>query len=101
MEVASWSAEMEFSLTGKEGYETIEGVALFKYLWRTLEQLDNNWPVVRRNIGKSRQVWDRLGFIMRREGGVSVHVGGDLHSSRTGGPLFWSRDVDPIIGYRE
>ena len=56
-------------MTGEEGEETIEGVALFKYLGRTMEQSDDDWPEVRRKIRKERKVWGRLGVVLRREGG--------------------------------
>ena len=42
VEVVSPCLEMEFSLTRYEGEETIEGVELFKYLGRTLDQTENN-----------------------------------------------------------
>ena len=43
VEFASRCLEMEFRLTGEEEEETIEGVALFKYLGRPLEQSDYYW----------------------------------------------------------
>ena len=67
VEVASRYADMEFNLIGKDGEETIEGVSLFTYLGRSLYQSDNDWQEVRRNIGKSLQVWRRLGGILRQE----------------------------------
>ena len=33
-----------------------------------MDQSDNDWPELRSNIGKVRQVWGRLGIILRREG---------------------------------
>ena len=63
---------MEFRLTGEEGEETIEGVALFKYLGRPLYQSDDDWPVFRQNIRKAHQIWGRLGVILRWEGGDPI-----------------------------
>ena len=40
-------SEMEFSLTREKGEETINGVAIFKYLGQPLEKSDNDGPVVR------------------------------------------------------
>ena len=57
---------MEFNLKGKEGEETTEGVLLFKYLGRPLDQSDDDCPASTSNIGKSRQVWGRLGITLRR-----------------------------------
>ena len=34
-----------------------------------LDHSDDNWPAVRRNVGKARQVLIRLGKILRLEGG--------------------------------
>ena len=59
---------MELSLTGEEGEDTIEGVALFKYPGQTLEQSENFWTSVIRNKRKARQVWGILGVILRWEG---------------------------------
>ena len=55
-------------MTGRGGEETIEGIALFKYLGRPLEQSYDSWPAVRRNIGRAQQVWSIIGVILRREG---------------------------------
>ena len=68
MEVTSWCAEMDFKLIGKEGAEKIEGVGLFIYLGRMLNQSDDDCPAVRRNTGEAQQVWGRLGIILRQEG---------------------------------
>ena len=65
VEVASRFSDMEFNLTGNEVEDTIEGVALFTYLGRLLDQSDNDWPAVRINFGKARQLWGRIGGIFR------------------------------------
>ena len=46
----------------------MEGVATFRYMGRTLDQTDNHWPAVRRNIVRARSVCVRLGTLLRREG---------------------------------
>ena len=43
-------------------------VTSFKYLWRVISATDNDWPVVVRNLTKSRAVWRRLTSIISREG---------------------------------
>ena len=60
VEFTSWCVDIEFSLTGKEGEETIKLVALFKCLGRPLEHSDDDWPEVIRNIGRARQVWGKI-----------------------------------------
>ena len=45
-----------------------EGVEIFKYLGRTLDQTDDDWPAVRQNIMHARLVRGRLGTLLRREG---------------------------------
>ena len=68
VEVVSLCSDTEFSLNGEEGGDKIEGVVIFKYLGRPLDQSDDEWMAVIWNIRKSRQVWGRLGVILRREG---------------------------------
>ena len=46
----------------------VEGVENFKYLGQNLDQTDDDWPSVRKNIMRARLVWGRLGTLMRREG---------------------------------
>ena len=46
----------------------MEGVANFKYLGRPLEQMDDDWAVVRQNFKRAQRVWGRLGKIPQREG---------------------------------
>ena len=48
--------------------ECFEGVDSFNYLGRVLHQTENDWPEVLRNIRRARQVWGRLGKLLRREG---------------------------------
>ena len=59
---------MEFSLYREEEGDMVEGVENFKYLGQTINQTDDDWPVVRQNILRTRLVWGRLGALMRREG---------------------------------
>ena len=56
---------MEFSLEGEEGDDMLEGVAMFQYLGITLDQTDDDWTAVRRNILRARLVWGRLGTMLR------------------------------------
>ena len=60
--------EMEFSLYWQEGNEVVEGVVNFKYLGRTLDQMDDDWPTVRQNIMRARFSWGRFGTLLQREG---------------------------------
>ena len=39
----------------------------FKYLGWVLHRLDEDWPEVRWKIWRARQVWGRLGKLLRRE----------------------------------
>ena len=57
--------EIEFSMEGGEGYDTVESVATLRYLVRPLEQTYDDWLVVRRNIMHARSVWGRLGTLIR------------------------------------
>ena len=41
----------------------------FRYLERPLDQTDDDWTAVRRNIMRARSVWGRLGTLLRREEG--------------------------------
>ena len=56
MAIVIQCAEMTFSLMGEEDEETIDGVDNFKYLGQLLDRSDDNWPVVRWNIWKARQI---------------------------------------------
>ena len=56
--------EMEFSLYREEGGDTVEGVTTFKYLGQTLDQTDDDWTEVKRNIMSARLVWGRLGTLL-------------------------------------
>ena len=68
LEVASRCLETEFSLTGEEREDKIEGVALLKYLRRPLDQSDDAFPLVRWNTRKAQHIWGRSVVIFRREG---------------------------------
>ena len=67
MAIARRCPKMTFSLTGEEGEETIGGVDVFKYLGWPMDQSDDNWPHVRRNIRKARQIWGWLRELLRQE----------------------------------
>ena len=66
VEIAEKYTGATFSLTGEDGAECFEGVDSFKYLGRVLNRLDEDWPAVFRNIWRARQVWGRLGKLLRR-----------------------------------
>ena len=57
-----------FSLTREDGAECFEGMEYFKYLRRVLHWSDDEWSDVRQNIWRERQVWGKLGKLLRREG---------------------------------
>ena len=46
----------------------MENVPTFIYLGRPIDQTDDGFPDVRRNIMHARLVWGRLGTLIRREG---------------------------------
>ena len=52
--------DLDFSLYGEEGGEMVEEVENFKYLGQTLDQTDDDWPVVGKKIThKSRGRTDK------------------------------------------
>ena len=61
-EIEERCGELESNLCREEGYDMVEGVVNFKYLGKTLDQMDDDWPVVSRNIVRV------LGKLMRGEG---------------------------------
>ena len=52
----------------------MKGVSTFKYMGRPLNQLDNDWPDIRQNIKQESMIWERLGKLLRREGGDPIVV---------------------------
>ena len=66
--IAIRCAEESFSLTVEYSAECIEEVETFKYLVRMLDRPDGDCPEVRQNSGMARQLWSRLGKLLRREG---------------------------------
>ena len=60
VEMAARCGDMELSLYEEEGDNMVEGVAIFMYLGRTLDQTDGDWPAVRRNIMRASLVWGIL-----------------------------------------
>ena len=69
VDISERCSEMEFSMYRGEGGEMVEVVANFKYLGRTLDQMDDDWPAVRQNIMHTRLVLGMLGTLIRQEGG--------------------------------
>ena len=47
VEIAHRLGNIEFSLYNKEGDSLVEGAAQLKYLGRTLEQIENDFPSIR------------------------------------------------------
>ena len=66
MDISAKCTGETFSLTGEGVAECFEGVDSFKYLSRVLHWLDEDWLAVFRNICRERQVWVRLGELLRR-----------------------------------
>ena len=64
MEMAERCSKMEFRMEEGEGDEMVEGVATVRYLGRTLDQMDDDWPAVRQNIMRARSIWGRLGTLI-------------------------------------
>ena len=64
MEMAARCGEMEFNLDGEEGDERVENVPTFRYLGLPLDQTDDDWPAMWRNIIQARSVWGRLGTLL-------------------------------------
>ena len=48
-------------------WDVLRGVDSSNYLGRVLHRSDEDWPAFRRNIWRARQVWGRLGKLLRRE----------------------------------
>ena len=46
----------------------IEVVETLKYMGRMLDQSDNAWLAVHRNVRKAHRVWSQLGGLIQREG---------------------------------
>ena len=85
--------EATFSMTGEDGAEHIEGVGRFKYLERLLYWSDDNWSEVLSNTRKARQIWERLGKLLRREGGGADSLIKVLPRGSEDSTLVWSRDM--------
>ena len=68
LEIAEKCVGETLSPTGYDGAKYFEGVDSFKYLGRVLHRMDEDWPAVSRNIGRTRQVLGSLGKLLRREG---------------------------------
>ena len=66
--MAARCGEMEFNIDGEEGDERVENVPISRYLGQPLDQTDDNWPDVWKNIMHARSVWGRLGTLIRWEG---------------------------------
>ena len=60
VDMAAMCGEMEFNLDGEEGDERVGNVPIFQYLGRPLDQTDDEWPALRKNIIHARLVWGKL-----------------------------------------
>ena len=56
VEMTARCGEIDFNLDEEEGYERVDNVPTFRYLGQPLEQMDDDWPIVRRNIMHARSV---------------------------------------------
>ena len=56
--------DMESILYRIEGGAIVEGEETFNYLGRTLDQTDDECPVVIQNIKRDQKVWGRLGELL-------------------------------------
>ena len=61
--MAARCGEMEFSLYGEEGDKRVGNVKTLRYLGIPLDQTDDDWMAVRRNIMRTRSVLGRLGTL--------------------------------------
>ena len=68
MAVVDKCSEANFSLTGDDEAECIDGNEVFKYLGRLLYRLYYDYPEVLQNTRKVRQEWERLWKIIWEEG---------------------------------
>ena len=64
LEMSARCGEMEFSIDGGKGDNMVYVVATFRYLGRTLDQTDDDWTAIQRNIIRVRLVWGRLGILL-------------------------------------
>ena len=61
MEFSQISGDMYFVLYEREGDAMVKGVDQFKYLGQTLDQSNDNWPIIRQDISREWKVWVLLG----------------------------------------
>ena len=55
---------MELNLNGEEEDERVENLPTFQYLGRPLDQTDDDWTAVRKNIMCARSVLGNLGTVL-------------------------------------
>ena len=53
----------------------LDPITSFKYLWRFLLALYNNWPAMVRNLRRVRQKWEILSRVLGREGADARNMG--------------------------
>ena len=54
---------------------TLFQVTSFKYLVRVLEEEDDDWPAVIRNLRRIRQKWAQMNWVLSREGADARKLG--------------------------
>ena len=79
----------------------VEGMEIFKYLVRTIDQTDYYWPALRRNIMRARLVWGGLGAPLRQERGGPQGVRNILQGGVTSNINVWFVDLGPFGGNGE
>ena len=65
--MASSCDKTDISLYEEEGDELVERVENFKYLGRTLDQIEDNKLLFWKTTMRARSVWGSLGVIIRYE----------------------------------
>ena len=74
----------------------MENVPTFQYLGRPLDQRDDDWTAVRKNIMRAKSVWGMLGTLLRWEGGRSQIVDKFLQGGGAGNYIVWDGNVGPF-----
>ena len=72
VQIAEKCTGATFSIMRDDWAEYFEGLDAFKYLWQVLNWTHGDWPAVLRDIRKSRQVWGRLGKLLRQESAYRI-----------------------------
>ena len=73
MQLAQRSGYMQFSIYGRELDALMKLVTQFKYMVIPMDQSNDAWPAIIRNIRRARKVWFWLVKILQQEG-ADAHV---------------------------